>query len=101
VGISTVIGGIPSLTVCATIVTGIFGAMVGPTVMKLFRVQHDVSRGLALGITGTTAHGAVVQQALQANQTQGAMAGLSVGVVHESPGLLTPNEKLYLRPELD
>jgi predicted murein hydrolase (TIGR00659 family) len=87
VGISTAIGGIPSLTVCAGIVTGIFGAMVGPAVMKLFRVQHDVSRGLALG---TTAHGAGVQQALQANQTQGAMAGLSVGVVGFVSAIIIP-----------
>lgn len=73
VGISNTIGGIPSLTVCATIITGIFGATVGPAVLNLFRVKHDAARGMALG---TAAHGAGVQQALQANRTQGAMAGL-------------------------
>jgi putative effector of murein hydrolase len=78
VGISAVIGGVLPLTVCAGVITGIFGAMVGPAILNLFRVRHDVSRGIALG---TTAHGAGVQQALQANEVQGAMAGLSVGLV--------------------
>jgi len=87
VGISAVIGGIPPLTVCAGIITGIFGAMVGPVVLKLFRVRHDVSQGIALG---TTAHGAGVQQALQANQTQGAMAGLSVGLVGFIAAIIAP-----------
>jgi len=87
VGISSTIGGIPSLTVCATIITGIFGATVGPSVLNLFRVKHDVARGMALG---SAAHGAGVQQALQANQTQGAMAGLSVGVVGFALAIIAP-----------
>ena len=87
VGISSAIGGIPPLTVCATIITGIFGATIGPGVLNFFRVQHDVSRGVALG---SAAHGAGVQQALQANQTQGAMAGLSVGVVGFASAIIAP-----------
>jgi len=87
VGISNAIGGIPSLTVCATIITGIFGATIGPAVLNLFRVQHDVARGMALG---AAAHGAGVQQALQTNQTQGAMAGLSVGVVGFATAIIAP-----------
>jgi len=87
VGISTIIGGIPSLTVCATIVTGIFGAAIGPALLKLFQVKHDVAKGIALG---TASHGAGVQQALQANQTQGAMAGLSVGIVGVISAVIIP-----------
>lgn len=51
VGISGIIGGIPPVTVCAAIMTGIFGAMVGPAVLKPFHVKYDVSRGIALGTT--------------------------------------------------
>ena len=61
--------------------------MVGPAVLNLFRVRHDVSRGIALG---TTSPGAGVQAALQANQTQGAMAGLSVGLVGFIAAIIAP-----------
>lgn len=87
VGISSIIGGIPPLTVCATVITGIFGATVGPTVLNIFRVKHDVARGMALG---SAAHGAGVQQALQANETQGAMAGLSVGIIGFTLAIIAP-----------
>lgn len=87
VGISVIIGGIPPLTVCAGIITGIFGAMVGPVVLKLFGIRYDESKGVALG---TTSHGAGVQQALQANQTQGAMAALSVGLVGFTAAMIAP-----------
>ncbi len=87
VGISGAIGGIPPLTVCATVITGIFGATIGPLVLNLVRVKHDVARGMALG---SAAHGAGVQQALQANETQGAMAGLSVGVIGFALAIIAP-----------
>lgn len=61
--------------------------MVGPAVFNLFRVRHDVSRGIALG---TTSHGAGVRQALQANQAQGAMAGMSVGLVGFIASIIAP-----------
>lgn len=87
IGISSVIDGIPSLTICATIITGIFGAVIGPSVLNLVRVRHDVSRGLALG---AAAHGAGVQQALLTNQRQGAIAGLSVGLVGAIAAIIIP-----------
>lgn len=87
IGISSAIHGIPSLTICVTIITGIFGAVVGPTVLNFFRIHHDLSRGLALG---AAAHGAGVQQALLANQRQGAVAGLSVGLVGVLAAIIIP-----------
>ena len=86
-GISGSIGGIQSLTICVTIITGIFGAMVGPAVLNLSNVKHDVSRGIALG---TASHGAGVQRALQENQIQGAMAGLSVGLMGMVSAIIVP-----------
>jgi len=86
-GISGSIGGIQPLTICVTIITGIFGAMVGPMVLNLSKVKHDVARGIAMG---AAAHGAGVQRALQENQVQGAMAGLSVGLMGVVSAIITP-----------
>ena len=42
-------GGIVSITVAAVIVTGIFGAIFAPTLLKLFRVKDPVEAGIAIG----------------------------------------------------
>jgi predicted murein hydrolase (TIGR00659 family) len=87
VGITQAVGGVTPLTVFSALITGVFGAMIGPTVLDLFRVKHDVSRGIAFG---ATSHGAGTQQAFQENQTQGAMAGLSMGIVGFISAFITP-----------
>ena len=49
VEISRVIGGIPELTACIVVLTGVFGAMFGHRLLKLFRIKSDVAKGLAIG----------------------------------------------------
>ena len=51
--ISKQIGGISAITVLAVIVTGNLGPLLGPTLMKIGRIDDEVAQGLALG---TTAH---------------------------------------------
>jgi predicted murein hydrolase (TIGR00659 family) len=52
--ISELIGGEASLTAVIVIITGIFGAVIGPGVLKLFRIKSPISIGLSIG---TASHG--------------------------------------------
>lgn len=49
--ISKAIGGIPELTACMVVLTGIYGAMFGHKILKMFKVKSDIATGLAIGAT--------------------------------------------------
>ena len=81
-GVSEEAGGIVTLTVVAIIITGILGNMLAETVFKIFRIQHPIARGLALG---TSAHAVGTAKALELGEIEGAMSSLSIVVA----GILT------------
>ncbi len=74
--LSEALGGIQSITVAAIIITGNFGALICPTLIKLFRVKNPVAAGLAIGtcshVTGTT-------KAIELGEVEGAISGLAIG----------------------
>lgn len=80
--ISSQLGGIPSITVAAVIVTGILGAIFSPLLIKLFRVSDPVAQGVAIG---TSSHAVGTSKAVELGQTQGAMSGIAIGIA----GILT------------
>ena len=49
--ISKIIGGIPELTACIVAITGLFGALFGHRLLKLFHIKSDISKGIAIGAT--------------------------------------------------
>lgn len=49
VEISKVTGGIPELTACLVVFTGIYGALFGHRILKFFGIKSDVAIGLAIG----------------------------------------------------
>lgn len=49
VDISRTIGGIPELTACAVMFTGILGAIFGRRILKLFGIKNDIAIGLSVG----------------------------------------------------
>ena len=69
------------------IVTGIFGAMFGPSVLNLIGVRDWRARGLAMG---TASHGIGTARALQTNETAGAFSGLAMGLNALATALLLP-----------
>jgi predicted murein hydrolase (TIGR00659 family) len=79
--------GLPSLTAVLVIVTGIFGAMFGPSVLNLIGVRDWRARGLAMG---TASHGIGTARALQTNETAGAFSGLAMGLNALATALLLP-----------
>ena len=82
-------GGISSITVVAVILTGIFGSMVAPLLIRLFRVKDPVTAGLAIG---ACSHAMGTSKALELGETEGAMSGLAIGVC----GLVTVVLSMFL-----
>lgn len=80
--ITAQLGGLSSVTVASIIITGIFGAVAGPYICKLFRIKDKVAVGIAIG---TASHAIGTTKAMELGETEGAMSGLSIGVA----GLIT------------
>ncbi|MDN4171672.1 LrgB family protein [Nocardioides sp. SOB77] len=87
IALSGTVGGIPSLTAVLTIAVGVLGAVAGPAVLSLARITDRRARGLALG---GVSHGIGASRALAEDQTEGAFAGLSMGLTALTTSLLLP-----------
>lgn len=88
--ISEQLGGIPSITVAIVIITGVLGAVLGPFLIKLFHIDHEVAQGVAFG---TASHAVGTSKALELGEVQGAMSGIAIGV----SGIITVILSLILK----
>ncbi len=77
VPLSAKYGGISTITILAVMVSGVGGNVMGESIIKLFRIKHHVSIGVALG---STSHAVGTAKALQMGETEGAMSGLAVAI---------------------
>lgn len=75
--ISEQIGGVAELTVFFVIFTGIFGAIMAPTLFRIFRIESQEGKGFALGLS---AHGLGTYQAFQISEAAGAFASLGMAL---------------------
>ena len=75
--ITNSLGGSSSITVLAIVLSGIIGAIVGPTVFKVLKINNPISRGVSLG---TASHAVGTSKALEIGEQEGAMSSLSIGV---------------------
>lgn len=82
VPLSTLSGGIASVTTAAIILTGILAAVLGPALCKLFRLEDPVARGVAFGTAG---HVIGTSRANELSELTGAVSSLSL----VAAGLLT------------
>ncbi|MGE5315831.1 MAG: LrgB family protein [Acidobacteriota bacterium] len=80
-------GGLPALTAVIVIAVGIFGAVAGPFILDLFRINSPVARGLALG---ASAHGIGTARAIELGAVEGAVSGLAIGLMGAVTALLIP-----------
>lgn len=87
IAVSSQIHGIPSVTVVAIIITGIFGAIAGPFICKIFKIKDKVALGVAMG---TASHALGTTKAVEIGETEGAMSGLSVGIAGLFTVILAP-----------
>lgn len=81
-GVTGEIGGIQGITVIGVMVAGISGAVIGPSLLKLFRITEPVAQGLALG---SASHAIGTSKAIELGEIQAAMSSLAIVVT----GILT------------
>ncbi len=76
-GVSDKMGGIPTITVVAISVTGIFGNIMAETILKWAKITDPIAKGLAIG---TSAHAMGTAKAMEIGEIEGAMSSLSIVV---------------------
>jgi len=86
-GISELIGGIPSLTAIITIITGIVGAAFATFTLDLLRVKNMAARGFAIGLAS---HGIGTARAMSRNETAGVFAAVAMGLSGIVTALIVP-----------
>ena len=86
-GISEVVGGIPTLTAVLVILTGIIGAITVTPLMNLLGITDWRARGFAVGVA---AHGIGTARAFQVNPIAGAYAGIAMALNALLTSLIVP-----------
>ncbi len=87
ISLAELIGGDPGLTTSFVVVTGIFGAVLGPVILRLAGVKDPTAWGLAMG---TAAHGIGTSRALERDHVSGAAAGLGICLCGIATSVVTP-----------
>ena len=93
IALSEGIGGTPPLAAVFAIMIGIFTAVLGPATLNLLRIRDRRARGLAVG---AVAHGIGASRMLREDETEGAVAGLSMGLTALAISLILPVLALWL-----
>ncbi|MDP4146129.1 MAG: LrgB family protein [Bacillota bacterium] len=85
--LSKQLGGLPSVTVVAIIVTGIFGSIIGPFLYKILKINDKVALGIALG---SASHAVGTAKAMEIGETEGAMSSITIVIAGIITVLLAP-----------
>lgn len=85
--VSTIVGGDELLVAAFVMITGMFGAFIGPTVMSLFNITNPIARGLAMG---TIAHGIGTAEMMKEGELQGAISAVAMGITAIFTALIIP-----------
>ena len=86
-GISDLIGGIPSLTAIITIGTGIIGASLSTFVLDFMKVKDMTARGFAIGLAS---HGIGTARAMSRNKKAGIFAALALALSGVATSIIIP-----------
>lgn len=90
-GISDVIGGVPSLTAVMTITTGIIGATFGAFILDFLKVTSKSARGFGFGLGS---HGIGTAKAMGTNVEAGVFSAVAMGLSGIVTSLIMP---LFMR----
>lgn len=80
--ISKQMDGIVPITVASVVISGIVGAIIGPSICKILKIKNKIAIGISIG---TASHAVGTTKALELGETEGAMSSLSIGIA----GLMT------------
>jgi predicted murein hydrolase (TIGR00659 family) len=87
ISISSIIGGVQTITAVATLITGVLGLMIGPYIVKWCGIRGPIARGVLLG---TSAHSAGISKALEYDAVTGSVAGIAMLVTAFVTLFITP-----------
>ncbi|MEI7025348.1 LrgB family protein [Paenibacillus sp. y28] len=73
--VSQTSGGIPSMTAIFVMATGLLGTVLGPLIVRAFRIRSDIARGVLLG---TSAHTAGTTKAFEFGPVSGAVSSIAM-----------------------
>lgn len=95
--VSNSVGGIPSITAAAVILTGLLGSMAGFQLLSLARIINPISQSIAMG---TASHAMGTMRAMEFGDKYGAFA--SVGMIFNGvfTAFLAPYILIFLKPYL-
>ncbi len=80
-------GGLPAIAAFSIVITGVFGAVVGPSFLNKVGVKDEVAVGIAIG---TTSHAVGTSKAMEVGEVEGAMSGLCIGIAGIITVLIMP-----------
>lgn len=98
IAISKNLGGIPELTACVVLLTGVFGGVLGHRILKLVKVKNDIAIGLSIGaashVIGTAS---CIEKGKEKQIVMSSVAFIVVGILTAifAPVVLFLCEKLF------
>lgn len=93
IAIADQVGGIPVMVAAFTMIAGMLGAILGPWLLDRMGIEDRRVRGLAMG---AVSHGVGTSRSLHDHLTEGAFAGLAMGLTALLTSLLVPVAFLVL-----
>ncbi|MCU6797068.1 MULTISPECIES: LrgB family protein [Paenibacillus] len=69
------LGGTPAITAIFVLMTGLFGMIVGPLIIRLCRIEHEIARGV---LFGTSAHTAGTSKAFEFSVVSGSISSVAM-----------------------
>ena len=76
-GVAEELGGYVSLAVVVIVITGVLGNVIAEAVLKLFKIEEPIAKGIAIG---SSSHAVGTAKAMEIGQIEGAMSSLSIVV---------------------
>jgi predicted murein hydrolase (TIGR00659 family) len=73
--VSRIMGGVPAITAVFVLVTGLFGMSAGPLIIRLFRIENDIARGV---LFGTSSHTAGTSKAFEFGSISGSISSIAM-----------------------
>ena len=65
------------VAIASVVLTGIFGAILSPILIKILKLKNPISIGIAMG---TSSHGIGTAKAIEIGETEGALSGIAMGL---------------------
>lgn len=85
--LTAALGGNISLTAISVVLCGFIGAVFGPLMWKIFRIDNPIAKGLAMGCSS---HGLGTTRAIEVGALEGAVSGLSIALIGVATALVIP-----------